>query len=74
MSAISLSTAQQMLQDYLAAETAIVTGNQGYTIGSRTFRKADLKEIREGVAYWTMMVNRRTSGSGGIRMRVAVPL
>ena len=38
------------LKQYMAAETAILTGGQSYKIGNRTLTRADLAEIRSEVS------------------------
>jgi hypothetical protein len=43
-----LDSAKRRLDLYLAAEEAVLTG-QEYSIGSRRLRRADLKEIRDTV-------------------------
>ena len=72
MSGITLETAERKLAAYLAAEDAVLTG-QEYSIGTRRLTRADLAEIRDGIAAWEQRVIRLSSG-GGIRVRGAVPL
>jgi hypothetical protein len=43
-----LDSAKRRLDLYLAAEEAVLTG-QEYSIGSRRLRRADLKEIRDTI-------------------------
>lgn len=38
------------LKQYLAAETAILTGGQSYKIGNRTMTRADLAEIQSVIS------------------------
>lgn len=68
-SAVTLIQAKTQLSAYLAAEIAVLQG-QSYTIKDRTLTRASLKEIREGIKYWTKMVNGLTQG---MRVRRAVP-
>lgn len=72
MAGITLSQAQDKLDAYMAAEDAVLTG-QEYSIGSKRLTRADLKDIRAGIAMWEQRVIRLASG-GGIRLRRAVPL
>lgn len=69
MAGITLATAQTRLDDYLAAELAVL-GNQEYTIGSgtagaRKLRRADLSEIRKGIEYWDQRVKDLTMRGQG---------
>lgn len=63
------STAQVMLQAYLAAETAVLSG-QSFRFGERQLTRADLAEIRAGRREWE--VKARTETNGGSRMSVAL--
>jgi hypothetical protein len=72
MAGITLAQAEAKLTAYLAAEDAVLTG-QAYTIGGRSMTRADLAQIRAGIAAWEQRVIRLT-GQGGIRTRGAVPL
>lgn len=38
------------LKQYIAAETAILTGGQSYKIGNRTLTRADLAEIQSVIS------------------------
>jgi hypothetical protein len=69
MAGIDLATAQARLDEYLAAELAVL-GNQEYTIGSgtagsRRLRRADLSEIRQGIEVWDRRVKELSSRSQG---------
>lgn len=61
--------AQTMLQTYLAAETAVLSG-QSFRLGERQMTRADLAEIRAGRREWEAKV--RTEANGGSRMSVAL--
>jgi hypothetical protein len=71
MAGIDLATAQARLDEYLAAELAVL-GNQEYMIGSgtagaRRLRRADLAEIRAGIDVWDKRVkdlSNRAQGRG----------
>lgn len=68
MAGITLAQAEAKLTAYLDAETAVLSG-QEYTIGTRRMRRADLAEIRDGIAYWNGKVNELSSGGAGVRVR-----
>jgi hypothetical protein len=72
MAGITLAQAESKLAAYMAAEDAVLTG-QEYSIGARRLTRADLSEIRKGIAAWEQRVIRLTA-QGGIRVRGAVPL
>lgn len=64
-------TPEERLELYYAAEAAILRGAQAYTIGTRSFTRADLKEIREAIKEIRAEV--LVAQRGGIRMRGGVP-
>jgi len=66
MAGITLDQAQAQLDAYLAASTAVANG-QSYQIGTRAFRRADLKEILVSIKFWDGKVAELTAG--GIRVR-----
>ena len=68
MAGITLELAQSRLDAYLAAEEAALN-NRSYTIGSRSFTRQDLSEIRNGIGTWNGWVTRLSRGSLGMRMR-----
>lgn len=68
--AISLATAQEMLDLYIAAEKAVLK-NQAYTIKDRTFTRANLAVIAKERARWQLIVD-GLSGRG-IRVRRGIP-
>lgn len=70
MPGITLAQAEQRLADYMAAEEKVLEG-QSYTIAGRSLTRANLREIREGIDYWTGKVSTLASGRG--RSRVMVP-
>lgn len=65
--AIDLSTAEARLTAYLDAEAKILQG-QRVRMGDRDMTRADLGEIRRGIAYWESKVE-ALSNTGGIRVR-----
>lgn len=56
MTAVTLEKAKEMLDSWLEAEKAVMSG-QSYTIGSRSITKANLLEIRKSVQYWSKIIN-----------------
>ena len=73
MAGITLEQAQAQLDTYLAANTAVASG-QEYEIdtgnGRRRLRRADAAEIRTQIDYWDQKVKSLTPASGGGRRRV----
>lgn len=51
MAAITLETAKKHLDMWLEAESEVAI-NQAYTIGGKSFTRADLGEIRKQIEYW----------------------
>lgn len=70
MVGITLSQAQARLDLYLAAEAAVLAG-QEYEIAGRRLKRADLKEIRAGVEAWNTRV--QSLARGGRRAVTARP-
>lgn len=73
MSGVTLSQAEAQLEKYLAAETAILSG-QSYEIAGRKLTRADLVAVQKGVTAWNQRVNElsvRSRGRG--RCRTIVP-
>ena len=64
MAGISLIQAQTQLTAYLAAETAVLSG-QRYEIAGRMLQRADLAAIRDGVATWDARVKALSVSAGG---------
>ena len=56
MAAITLETAKKHLEMWLEAESEVAI-NQAYTIGGKSFTRADLGAIRKQIAYWENKVN-----------------
>lgn len=71
MAGITLEQAQAQLDQYLAAETAVLTG-QEYEIAGRRLRRADLRAIQDGVALWNQRVQMLSNQAEG-RGRAIVP-
>ena len=71
MAGITLEQAQAQLDQYLAAETAVLTG-QEYEIAGRRLRRAALRAIQDGIALWNQRVQVLSSRAAG-RSRAIVP-
>lgn len=52
MAVFSRKLCEQKLNTWLAAEEAIATG-QSYQIGTRMLTRANLKQVREQMEYWS---------------------
>jgi len=64
---MTLAEVQARLDRYLAAETAILK-NQSYTIGTRTYTRANLKWIQEQIKNLRAEIT-ALSGTGSMRVR-----
>lgn len=64
MAGITLIQAQTQLNAYLAAETAVLTG-QKYEIAGRMLMRANLAEIQSGITLWQSRVVTLTNQSAG---------
>jgi hypothetical protein len=51
MAGITLVQAEAQLTSWLAASTAVASG-QAYTIGTRSLTRADAKAIQQQIDYW----------------------
>ena len=72
MAGITLAVAQQRLDQYLAAETAVL-GSQSYEINGRRLTRANLAEIQAGVTLWNQRVQSLSRSATG-RGRAIVPM
>jgi hypothetical protein len=72
MAGISLSLAQTQLEAYLAAETAVLSG-QEYVIGSRRLKRADLAAVQAGITLWNQRVQDLTARQRRGRYVVPAP-
>ncbi|MCF6147282.1 MAG: hypothetical protein E3K37_01340 [Candidatus Kuenenia sp.] len=70
MAGITLAEAEAQLSTWLAASTAVASG-QSYSIAGRALTRANASEIRENITFWDNHVKRLTRG--GIRIRGATP-
>lgn len=70
MPGITLSQAETQLAAWLAADTAVASG-QAYSIAGRSLTRANAKEIRENITFWDAKV--QNLSRGGIRLVGATP-
>jgi hypothetical protein len=72
MAGITLAQAEAQLAAYLAAETAVLSG-QSYEIANRRLTRADLATIQEGIKVWSARVETLSASSAGTgRVRTIV--
>jgi hypothetical protein len=71
MAGITLAQAQAQLDAYLAAETAVLSG-QRYEIAGRMLQRANLAEIQQGITLWNQRVRDLSVATAG-RSRSIVP-
>lgn len=72
MAGITLSQAQTQLTAYLAAETAVLSG-QRYEIAGRMLMRANLAEIQTGIKLWNdRVISLANSGNGRSRARTVI--
>jgi tRNA(Leu) C34 or U34 (ribose-2'-O)-methylase TrmL len=64
MAGITLAEAEARLAAYLAAEEAVLTGQQ-YEINGRMLRRANLDQIQAGVTLWNDRVERLSARAAG---------
>ena len=55
MAGITLEIARERLKIWVDAESAVAI-NQAYSIGGKSFTRANLAEIRKQIEYWSNMV------------------
>lgn len=70
MAGITLAQATSKLAEWMAADTAVATG-QSYSIAGRTLTRANADEIRQNITYWNSMA--KSLDRGGIRVRGVTP-
>lgn len=71
MAGITLEQAQQQLDLWVAADTAVASG-QSYSIGGRSLTRANAAEITNKINYWNGWVSKLSRSSSGIRVRYGV--
>lgn len=69
--ATTLTTARQMLNEYITAEKMILK-NQSYTIKDRTYTRATLSRVQDGRRYWERRVAILEKG-GSMTVRRILP-
>ena len=72
MAGITLTTAQAQLDLYLAAEAAILSG-QEYVIGTRRLKRPDLSMVQAGITLWNQRVQDLTARQRRGRYVVPAP-
>jgi len=70
MAGITIEQATAKLEQYLAAEEAVLTG-QRYRMGERELTRADLSAIQEGITLWNGRCQRLNRG--GLSVREVIP-
>jgi len=72
MAGITLTQAQTQLDSYLAAETAVLSG-QSYEIAGRKLTRADLASIQQGITSWNArLITLSNQATGRSRARTVV--
>jgi len=66
MAGITLTQAEAQLAVWLAASTAVASG-QSYSIAGRSLTRANAAEIRKNIEFWDGKVNKLTRGGLSIR-------
>lgn len=66
MAGITLAQAETQLTAYLAAETAVLSG-QSYELAGRRLTRADLESIQAGITTWDKRVKELSSRASGVR-------
>lgn len=73
MAGITLAQAEAQLATWLAASTAVASG-QSYEIAGRRLNRANLSEINESIKFWQgMATSLGASTTGRGRSRTIVP-
>jgi len=65
MAGITQAQAEAKLAEYLAAETAVLSGQQ-YEIAGRMLKRADLQFIQEGIRIWDQRAKELAQKSSGL--------
>ena len=66
MAGITLSQADEQLTAWLAASTAVASG-QAYSISGRSLTRANAAEIRENIKFWNEQVQTLTRGGRAVK-------
>lgn len=64
---MALLTPAELLENVETAITAILTGAQSYTIGTRSYTRADIKTLRD----WRRDLKNEITSADGVRRTVA---
>lgn len=70
MAGITQAQAEEQLTLWLAASTAVATG-QSYTIGGRSLTRADAEQIRKNITYFQNLV--QSLSQGGMTVKTVIP-
>lgn len=71
MAGITKAQAEAQLALWLAADTAVATGGQSYSVPGRILTRADAAEITAKISYWERQVQRLSRG--GIAIKGGTP-
>jgi hypothetical protein len=71
MAGITLEQATAKLNEYMAAETKVLAG-QDITIDGTRFTRADLTAVQKGIEVWNARVSRLSRS--GISVRQVIPV
>lgn len=72
MAGITQAQADEQLILWLAADAAVASG-QSYTIGGRSFTRANSAEIRQNIEFWDRKARQLATGRVGPTLRGATP-
>lgn len=70
----TLAELQAELAAYKAAETAIISGAQSYSVSGRTITRGNLADIQNKIRELEARVDRKARIDGGEAMNVAAPV
>lgn len=68
-----IATKQTLLDEYYAAELAIIKGGQAYSIGNRSLTRADLQFIYDRIKRLEQEINQLCRGNNPIPQQRVVP-
>jgi len=71
MAGITLAQAEAQLTAWMAASTAVASG-QSYSIADRSLTRADARAIQQQIQFWDQKV--KDLSRGGIRIRGGTPV
>ncbi len=64
MAGITLAQAEAQLASWIAASTAVASG-QSYSMGERSLTLTNAAEIRKSIEFWDAKVSELTASAGG---------